>query len=233
MRAIPETNPRRRPRQARAQATVEAIVKATAQVLVEEGYDRASTNRIALAAGVSIGSLYQYFPSKEALVAALVEEHLQKMTDALSGVLTAAKPNGLPETARVVVQGLIAAYRVDARLHQVLCQEVPKVGELRKVYRFEEQLARAAREYLGVLRHSIRHEDLDRAVFLLANAVPSVIRAAVSADPKAQADERLAGELTDLILRYLMIDPPDRTICWDQDARARHADQTAHAMLHE
>ena len=66
MRAIPTTSPRRRPRQARAQATVDAIVKATARVLVDEGYDRASTNRVALAAGVSIGSLYQYFPSKEA-----------------------------------------------------------------------------------------------------------------------------------------------------------------------
>ena len=208
MRAIPETNPRRRPRQARAQATVEAIIKATAQVLVEEGYDRASTNRIALAAGVSIGSLYQYFPSKEALVAALVEEHLQRMSDALSAVLAAAKPSGLPETTRVVVQGLIAAYRVDSRLHQVLCQEVPKVGELRKVYHFEEQLARAAREYLAMLRQSIRHEDLDRAVFLLANAVPSVIRAAVSSDPQGLGDESLANELTDLILRYLMIDPP-------------------------
>ena len=208
MRAIPETNPRRRPRQARAQATVEAIIKATAQVLVEEGYDRASTNRIALAAGVSIGSLYQYFPSKEALVAALVEEHLQKMSGALSAVLSEDKPEGLPETTRVVVKGLIAAYRVDARLHQVLCQEVPKVGELRKVYHFEDQLAHAAREYLGQLRESIRLEDLDRAVFLLANAVPSVIRAAVSADAEGASDENLCRELTDLILRYLMINPP-------------------------
>jgi len=175
---------------------------------VEEGYDRASTNRIALAAGVSIGSLYQYFPSKEALVAALVEEHLQKMSDALSAVLTDAKPEGLPETTRVVVKGLIAAYRVDARLHQVLCQEVPKVGELRKVYHFEDQLARSAREYLDMLRESIRHEDLDRAVFLLAHAVPSVIRAAVSTDPEGASDESLCAELTDLILRYLMINPP-------------------------
>ena len=75
MRAIPVMHPRRRPRQARAQATVDAIIQATARVLIEDGYDRASTNRIAQAAGVSIGSLYQYFPSKEALVAALVEEH--------------------------------------------------------------------------------------------------------------------------------------------------------------
>ena len=66
------TAPRKKPKQERSQATVDAILVATARVLCETGYDRASTNRIALAAGVSVGSLYQYFPSKEALVAALV-----------------------------------------------------------------------------------------------------------------------------------------------------------------
>src|SRR3954466_5834980 len=99
MRVIPTTNPRRRPRQARAQATVEAIVRATARVLVEEGYDRASTNRIAQAAGVSIGSLYQYFPSKEALVAALVESHVERMRDSLSQTLAAEPPASLADRA--------------------------------------------------------------------------------------------------------------------------------------
>src|SRR5689334_10513065 len=136
MRMIPTTNPRRRPRQARAQATVEAIVKATARVLVEEGYDRASTNRIAHAAGVSIGSLYQYFPSKEALVAALVEHHQERMRDALDLALASGSSGSLTDRARLVVRGMIAAYRVDPQLHHVLCQEVPKVGELQKVYGF-------------------------------------------------------------------------------------------------
>jgi AcrR family transcriptional regulator len=58
---------------------VDAILSATARILCGTGYDRASTNRIALAAGVSVGSLYQYFPSKEALVAALVERHTESM----------------------------------------------------------------------------------------------------------------------------------------------------------
>src|ERR1700733_5846515 len=74
------TAPRKKPRQGRSQATVDAILVATARVLCATGYDRASTNRIALAAGVSVGSLYQYFPSKEALVAALVERHIDEMT---------------------------------------------------------------------------------------------------------------------------------------------------------
>ena len=209
MRVIPTTNPRRRPRQARAQATVEAIVKATAQVLVEEGYDRASTNRIAHAAGVSIGSLYQYFPSKEALVSALVGSHQQRMREALEGALASYRPPSLPLRARVLVQGMIRAYRVDPRLHHVLCQEVPKVGELANVYGFEQHLAEACRRELFSVDDRLRLQDKDRAVFMLVHAIPSVVRAAIQADPAGQSDERLASDLTDMIVRYLSSEPAE------------------------
>ncbi len=185
---------------------MEAIVKATARVLVDEGYDRASTNRIAHAAGVSIGSLYQYFPSKEALVAALVENHVERMRGALDGALLADPPAALPQRARLLVQGMMAAYRVDPQLHHVLCQEVPKIGELQKVYGFEQHLAEVCRRYLFSVSEPLRLNDVDRAVFLLVNAVPGVIRAAIQADAAGQNDERLAEELTDMIARYLTED---------------------------
>lgn len=207
MRAIPVMHPRRRPRQARAQATVDAIIQATARVLIEDGYDRASTNRIAQAAGVSIGSLYQYFPSKEALVAALIEEHIARMMTVVTEALAVVKPAELPENARAMVDALIAAYRLDPKLHHVLCQEVPKIGELKRIYDFEEKLAELARGYLGELRHQIRHTNLDRAVFLLINAIPSVIRAAVETDPEGKNDAMLGNELTDMMLRYLVYVP--------------------------
>ncbi len=63
------------PLQERSRATVDALVEATARILVREGFEKASTNRIAEVAGVSVGSLYQYFPSKEALVAAVIDRH--------------------------------------------------------------------------------------------------------------------------------------------------------------
>jgi len=68
----PLTNPRKHASQERSRATVDALIAATARILVREGFDKASTNHIADLAGVSIGSLYQYFPSKESLVAAAV-----------------------------------------------------------------------------------------------------------------------------------------------------------------
>jgi AcrR family transcriptional regulator len=208
MRAIPTMLPRRRPRQARAQATVDAIIQATARVLIEDGYDRASTNRIAQAAGVSIGSLYQYFPSKEALVAALVETHVDRMMEVVTRILGHdTEPSDLRQSADILVCALIAAYRVDPKLHHVLCQEVPKIGDLRRIYEFEQILADVIRKHLQSLRHQIRHQNIERAVFLLINAVPSVIRAAVENDAEGANDEALSSDLTDMILRYLCYVP--------------------------
>ena len=68
-----DVKPRKSPRQARAKATVDAIVEATTQVLLEEGYDQFTTARAAERAGVSVGSLYQYFPNKAALVSAMID----------------------------------------------------------------------------------------------------------------------------------------------------------------
>ena len=86
----PLTNPRKIASQERSRATVDALVEATARILVREGFDKASTNRIAEVAGVSVGSLYQYFPSKEALVAAVIERHNQEIMQAVRGELAEA-----------------------------------------------------------------------------------------------------------------------------------------------
>jgi AcrR family transcriptional regulator len=206
MSARRRTLPRKAPKQQRAKFTVDAILDATARILVERGFAGATTNRIAETAGVSIGSLYQYFPSKEALVAALVEEHLGKMNGLLATHLEAVTGSDLASDTRRLVNGLIAAYRWEPRLHHVLCQEVPKVGELRRVYEFEQRLGEVAREQLHGLRSRIGHGDVETAIFVLVNAVPSILRAAVQRDAEGYQDELLASEVTQLILRYLLAD---------------------------
>ena len=76
--------------QERSRATVEAILEATARILIREGFDKASTNRVAEVAGVSVGSLYQYFPSKDALVAALIARHGEDIRRTIGDELTEA-----------------------------------------------------------------------------------------------------------------------------------------------
>ena len=132
------------------------------------------------------------------------------MQTALSQSLTASAGavggNTLEARAKQLVRGVITAYRVDPLLDHVLCQEVPKVGELQRVYGFEQYLAERCRAHL-FSDTSVRPIDIERAVFLLVNAVPGVVRASVKEDPRAEADDRLAEELTDMIVRYLKAQP--------------------------
>ena len=128
-RAIP-TNPRKSASQERSRATVEALLDATARVLTREGYDRASTNRIAATAGVSVGSLYQYFPNKEALVAALVARHNREMLDLLRGALKEVASLDLATAIAKLVRAAVDAHRVDPALHRVFDEQVPRMGQL-------------------------------------------------------------------------------------------------------
>ncbi|NJP09964.1 MAG: TetR/AcrR family transcriptional regulator [Leptolyngbyaceae cyanobacterium RU_5_1] len=105
-RKIP-TTPRKLPQQDRSKVTVDAILTATTHILTAEGYAKASTNRIAELAGVSIGSLYQYFPNKEALAAALVERHTHEMVELveskLGDLFNAPIQVALPELVRAAI----------------------------------------------------------------------------------------------------------------------------------
>src|SRR3954463_14779706 len=114
------TVPRKAPKQQRSKETVDVILAATARVLVKEGYDRASTNKIADAAGVSIGSLYQYFPTKEALVAAVIHRHMNEMMEVIQASFIRVASLPLAEAVRELVKVMIDAHRVEPKLHRVL-----------------------------------------------------------------------------------------------------------------
>src|SRR4051794_25032294 len=109
----PPTKPRKVASQERSRATVDALVEATARILVKEGFDKASTNRIADKAGVSVGSLYQYFPSKEALVAAVIERHQGQIIQTVGGELAQVLDAPLEAAVRGLVAVAVKAHRVD------------------------------------------------------------------------------------------------------------------------
>jgi len=203
----PRTAPRKRPRQQRSVATVDAILDATARVLCTTGYDRASTNRIALAAGVSVGSLYQYFPSKEALVAALVERHVAQMTSLVKAKLASVALEPLHVAIRTMIQAMFDAHAVDPRLHKVLIEQVPRVGRLEQVVGVEREVEALVAALLGARRSELRPERIEAVAFVLCNVVEAVTHAAVLAELQPRAIRDVAEELTDMVLRYLPSDP--------------------------
>jgi AcrR family transcriptional regulator len=203
-----QTSPRKTASQQRSRATVDALVEATARVLVDEGYERASTNRIAAVAGVSIGSLYQYFPSKEALVAALIDRHMAHMTALLEASIDSVRGASLPVATRTLVDVMIAAHAHNPKLHKVVAEQVPRVGRLNRSHDIERQMAERIHAVLSSRRGEIRPENLDLAVFLIVSVVESLTHRATVDNAGAFDTEELACEVTDLVLRYVMREPP-------------------------
>src|SRR5829696_1592243 len=131
MRSDTSTNPRKLPTQDRSKETVEAILQATALVLKREGYDRASTRRVAEVAevaGVSVGSLYQYFPNKESLVVALYNRHLRELISMFESRFEESVRAPLPEAIRGLVGASLRLHTVDPELHRVLVEQIPRSG---------------------------------------------------------------------------------------------------------
>ena len=117
---------RKAPRQQRSRVTVDVIVEAATRVLARRGWARFTTNEIAAVAGVSVGSLYQYFPNKLAIAEAIRQRHLDEVLVALSGSGEGdSEAVALDQRVERFVDGVIAAHSVDQALHRVLVDEVP------------------------------------------------------------------------------------------------------------
>ncbi len=107
--------PRKTPLQARSSASVEAILQATLQVLVSVGKERLTTTRVALRAGVSVGTLYQYFPNKSALLQACLRHHMDRVTEAIEQVCEQHRQQGLDTMAAALVHAYITAKMGDGK----------------------------------------------------------------------------------------------------------------------
>src|ERR1700742_4010228 len=101
--------PRKTPVQARSAVTVGAIGEATIQVLLSHGAERLTTTRVAERAGVSVGALYQYFPNKQSLLFAVLEDHLDKVSEAVETACTRARNLPLATMVRLVVEAFVDA----------------------------------------------------------------------------------------------------------------------------
>ncbi len=202
----PLTNPRKHASQERSRATVDALIEATARILVREGFDKASTNRIAEVAGVSVGSLYQYFPSKEALVAAVVERHSREIAQAVRSDLAEAVTQPIEQGVRTLVAAAVKAHRIDPKLHRVLAEQIPRVGRLEKAETFNGENYALFRKYLESRRDDLGVDNLELASFVCVTSIEALTHNAVLHHPKMLSDETteaLIDDATRLVVGYL------------------------------
>jgi AcrR family transcriptional regulator len=207
-----QTNPRKMASQERSRSTVDALLDATARVLLNEGYDRASTNRIAEVAGVSIGSLYQYFPSKEALVAAVIDHHTQQVSRVTRNAVVKMAASPIEVAAREFVSLGIEGHRVNPKLHAVLSEQIPRVGRLENIEASLREGYTLVRGYLEAHREEIDVADLDLAAFVLVTVVEALTHAAVLRRPDILTGDRarqFVDDVTRLVVRYLRTSPSD------------------------
>jgi AcrR family transcriptional regulator len=199
------TIPRKSASQRRSKATVEALLDATARVLVRDGYDRASTNRIAAKAGVSVGSLYQYFPNKEALVAALVARHNREMLQLIREALDKVAALDLATAMRELVKATLDAHLVDPALHRIFAEQVPRMGQLAKIEALQRETFQMIRAYLEEHRQEIAVRDLDSATSILVTTVEALTHEFVINKPDAldRDRDRFVDEVTRLVAGYL------------------------------
>jgi AcrR family transcriptional regulator len=200
------TKPRKHASQDRSRATVDALIEATARVLVREGFDKASTNRIADVAGVSVGSLYQYYPGKEALVAAVIDRHNRDIMQVVRGALAEVASQPIEKAVRRLVAVAIEAHRIDPKLHRVLAEQIPRTGRLENVEAFNREIYALFRAYLESRSDELRMVDLGLATLVCVTSIEALAHTAVLHHPEKLSDEAvgtLVDETTRLVVGYL------------------------------
>ena len=184
------THPRRIPKQARSRALVDAMLTATARVLMASDPEAMTTNEVARVAGVSIGSLYQYFPSKEALLAALLERELDADLTLARDLLGQHQDTPLRDALALFLDALIVHTASRAALHARL---LPMVAELER-----DTLVREARQGMWDAFDAYASRRLDelpagwedpavrrRGMWMLAAALEAAFNAVKVQDPEA------------------------------------------------
>jgi AcrR family transcriptional regulator len=193
---------RRRPTQRRARQTVEAIMDAVVRILKREGGKAVTTNRIAEVAGVSIGSVYQYFPDKRAIFTALHQRHIEQIDRLVETTLVRHAESSLEELVRAMIEAMVEVHVSDPELYEMLFSEVPHRAEGTRD--FAVRLHGAFRLAIAARKHELkRRRDLDKVVFVVAHMVDALSHGAVLRRPPELSLAAAKEEVVRAVLAYL------------------------------
>jgi AcrR family transcriptional regulator len=199
-----DVNPRKYPRQERAKATNDAIIEASTQLLLDQGYDRFTTARAAERAGVSIGSLYQYFPNKAALAAAVIDRCCEEFVVALDRALEGRPRITLAECIGAIVDVVLASHQLAPDLHKVVIDLAPRIGVADRTDAMSRKMAEAIEAVLRMHADEIAPDiDLSIAATIIETLLVALSHRAAMAGGRPGESEVIAAETTCMITRYL------------------------------
>lgn len=212
-------SPRKTPVQARSTSTVEAIFTATIQVLIEFGLERLTTTRVAERAGASVGTLYQYFPNKSALLAAVLEKHLVQVVEAVESACLAAKGKALDDIAKDVVTAFVNAKLREPKTSMALYAVAAEVGGTQVVARMTQRSQLALCDVLACASDA-RFDDIRTVSFVIATALVGPVQGLLAMgapDPMVRSVSAHLVQLSTAYLRACSARPQ-----MGNDARRRH-----------
>lgn len=186
-------------------------MEAAARIVVADGYGALSTKQIARVAGVSVGTLYQYFPHKEAVVEALAERQSRAMIDAFSGALRAVvseQPEDLEEGVAALVDATLAAMRVRPELTRRLLLEAPRGGGGDFDRAWRQRYTELVRSALWQRRDRLRDGEVELMSYVVVQGAYAIFLDAAAYRPELLQGDALRDELLHLVVRYLSPSPP-------------------------
>lgn len=198
MKTSESASARRAPRQERSRQTVEAVLEAVQRVLRRHGPEAITTNRVAEAAGVSIGSLYQYFPDKQAIFRALHDRHVDGVRHLIERTITGYAAASLGELTREIVARLARVHVEQAELHEVVSAAVPGAAD-----GFQRALQATFEQVISPTRRErFAPEEAERMLFVLPRLVGALVHG-VAHPRQAIARERARDEAIRMVAVYL------------------------------
>ena len=201
--AVVAFEPRKTPIQARSTVTVEAISEATIQVLLRHGADRLTTTRVAQRAGVSVGTLYQYYPNKQSLLFAVLENHLTKVMATVEAACESACHKPLAEMIREMVEAFVDAKMDRADISVALYQVSADVGGPALLKRVSQRSRKAVERMLETAV-DIKSPPDKFVIDIMLSAMAGAMRSLLEAGPSPATVRKAREQLVLLCQSYMM-----------------------------
>ena len=203
--------PKKYPRQARSRASFDAIVEAAAQLLATGPYDALTTNHIAERAGVSIGTLYEFFPNKESIVAVLAERRMRRLADNMQGALPKTLGLNPLKSAEFLIEVAVSGMVAERELYHALLRQIPFVPLLPEVRAIREAQTSFAQTIRILAGDALDLPEPEDDAWLIAQMLNNAILEIAFLDADDAHRAKLVSELARLTYRMAIGRDPDGT----------------------
>jgi AcrR family transcriptional regulator len=194
-----QVQPRKHPSQARSRALVESLMQATARILIREGWDALTTNSVAREAGVSVGSLYQYFPNKDALMRSLVAGWVEEATTSLVALREQLADVPVGECVRRLVRTALDLTRLHAPLHRAILVQLPRIGALDLFDSLNRRAADTLAEWIALRRQELDVDDPSLTAHVIVTSLDALTDHALLVRPELLDSLRFERELQRMV----------------------------------